>query len=466
MAERNEAFLQSRRVLVVSHEVVGAHMAGPGIRYMQLANVIAREFEVTLAAPLGSAASAAKSCELLIYVTDDDEQLQRVARESRVVVVPAVWLARMQWLADLAVPLVIDGYDPVISEMLAMGAETRQMNEQLQAAYRTGDFFMCASERQRDWWLGLLEASGRINAQTYAEDVSLRRLIDVVPFGLPDAPPHHTRDVIKGVWRGIAPTDRVLLWGGGLWQWLDPLTAIRAVARANVTTDRGDLRLIFPGTKHPNPAMAQAPTHTESARALARELGVLDRVVFFGDWIAYDDWQNVLCESDLALTLHHDTLETRLAFRSRVLDYVWAGLPIIATRGDATSEIVERFQLGEVVNATDVEGVCSAILRLLDAPRARWHERFAAARAQLTWERVAQPLIAFCRQPRLAPDIRTMVSAPQAAYDSAVEALQRERDQLRSERNASHMLVQQYERGRFMRIMRRLQRLRRALMHA
>ncbi|MDQ7029881.1 MAG: hypothetical protein Q9O62_08955 [Ardenticatenia bacterium] len=61
---------------------------------------------------------------------------------------------------------------------------------QLQQQSLLGDFFICASERQRDWWLGLLEASGRINPYTFGEDPSLRRLIDVVPFGLPEGPPY------------------------------------------------------------------------------------------------------------------------------------------------------------------------------------------------------------------------------------------------------------------------------------
>jgi hypothetical protein len=209
--------------------------------------------------------------------------------------------------------------------------------------------------------------------------------------------------MIKGVWEGIAEQDRVILWGGGLWPWLDPFTAIRAVAQ--VWQHRQDIRLIFPGTQRPNPAMAGTPTHNQAARALASQLGLLDKAIFFGDWVAYHDWHNVLLESDIALTLHYDDLlETRLAFRSRVLEYIWAGLPIVATCGDATSELVAAHDLGIVVNSQDVDGVAGAILQLLDTPRASFDERFAEARTCLTWERAARPLVEFCRHPRRAPD--------------------------------------------------------------
>jgi len=51
----------------------------------------------------------------------------------------------------------------------------------------------------------------------------------VVPFGLPSEDPVAGRPVIRGVWPGIGPEDWIVLWGGGLWDWLDPLTLIRAV---------------------------------------------------------------------------------------------------------------------------------------------------------------------------------------------------------------------------------------------
>ena len=95
---------------------------------------------------------------------------------------------------------------------------------------------------------------GRINPATYQADPTLRQLIDVVPYGLPAGLPVATKPMIKGVWPGIAPTDKVVLWGGGLWPWLDPLTAIHAIH--HLAPSRPEIKLIFPGTRHPNPNVA------------------------------------------------------------------------------------------------------------------------------------------------------------------------------------------------------------------
>lgn len=47
------------------------------------------------------------------------------------------------------------------------------------AALRSGDFFVCASEADRPGWLGALAAAGRIRARLYDGDPKVRRLLDV-----------------------------------------------------------------------------------------------------------------------------------------------------------------------------------------------------------------------------------------------------------------------------------------------
>ncbi len=50
-----------------------------------------------------------------------------------------------------------------------------------------------------------------------------RRLGVVVPFGVAVERPTKARTVLKGVIPGIASSDRVVIWGGNIWNWLDPL---------------------------------------------------------------------------------------------------------------------------------------------------------------------------------------------------------------------------------------------------
>jgi len=77
---------------------------------------------------------------------------------------------------------------------------------------------------------------------------------------------------------------------------------------------------------------------------------------------------------------------------------------VIATRGDATSELIERHQLGVLVDAHEADAVARAMLTLLAEPHVVAPRCTESVRAELTWERVAQPLIEFCHRPHPAPD--------------------------------------------------------------
>src|SRR4030043_578487 len=97
----------------------------------------------------------------------------------------------------------------------------------------------------------MLAALGRINPYSYKKDPTLYKMIDIVPFGLPSNKPMHTRKDLKGVVENIRKNDFVIIWGGGIYNWFDPLTLIKAMAE--ISKKRNDIKLFFMGVEHPNP---------------------------------------------------------------------------------------------------------------------------------------------------------------------------------------------------------------------
>ena len=450
-------------VLIISHDVVDARMAGPGIRYWELARVLARHFDVLLAVPGDPSLPDSNLVTLWPYRPGRWGTLVQATEQANAILLCGDVLVWFPELQEIGVPLIVDGYDPHPMETLALFAGSSEQSQRhresariLRAQCRAGDFFICASERQRDWWLGWLGAAGRVNPHTYSQDPSLRKLIDVVPYGLPSTPPHHTQQVLKGVWSGIAAEDKVLLWGGGLWQWLDPLTAVRAMALMRERRD--DVRLVFPGTRHPNPAVPDMPMREDTVR-LAEELSLMNKYVFFGEWVPYEDWSNYLLEADVGLSLHFDTVETRLAFRSRILDYVWAGLPMVVTEGDVISQEIAHFGLGEVIGYGREQELTAAVIRLLDKPRLSFDRAFGEAQRVFTWERAAEPLAEFCAHPRLAPDTgagakqELWLGASDAERDAKMEALHTIIADQKAKIDRLQDRLAGYEQGRFIRMM-------------
>jgi hypothetical protein len=131
-------------------------------------------------------------------------------------------------------------------------------------------------------------------------------------------------------------------------------------------------------------------------------------VHFNRGWVPYEERQSYLLESDLGISAHHDHLEARFSFRTRVLDYLWAGLPMVLTRGDSMADLVERRGLGATVAAQDSEGFAAACAGLLDDPehRAATAERVREVAHSFRWEQVARPLVDYCLNHRERPSPR------------------------------------------------------------
>jgi glycosyltransferase involved in cell wall biosynthesis len=399
------------RVLVVSGEPVGDLMAGPAIRALELARVLAGHCEVTVAAP-GPSRLDDPRLALLEATSADYDLLLAAVRTHDVVVAQQLPAQLLRAVERLPIRYVADLYNPLMIELLEALADTedphrerllRRLTRAVYAQCATADFVLCASEKQRDLWLGGLGLSGLIDLGSYRRDRTYRAMIDVVPFGLPDRPPTHDRRVLKGVWPGIAQDDRVLLWGGGIWRWLDALTPIRAVERLAAQGLR--VHLFFLGVDRGADRTLIASSADE-AIAYAHDRGLEGACVHFNQgWIGYEDRHNYLAEADLGISAHHDHLEARFSFRTRVLDYLWAGLPMVLTRGDSMADLVERQGLGATVAPEDADGFAAACAALLqdDERRSQAAARVQQVAPSFRWEQAAGPLVDYCLHHRERP---------------------------------------------------------------
>ncbi len=418
------AFSQRRRIVVVTGEPLGVKMAGPAIRAWEIAKALSVEHDVVLAT-MGRCAVEPKGFEARSVSGRDLRQLESWAD---VLIFQGLLLSIHPWLRRSEKVLVADIYDPFHLEVLEQerdkseAARNHTLTEcvnALNVQLKRGDYFLCASPKQRDLWMGQLAGLGRVNPATYDSDETLERLIAVVPFGVSDAPPAHNRQVIKGVVKGIGPDDSVILWGGGIYNWFDPLTLIRAIDK--LRHRRPDVRLFFLGLKHPNPDVPEMRMSVQ-ARDLSDQLGLTGTHVFFNEgWVSYEDRQNYLLEADIGVSCHLDHVETAYSFRTRILDYLWAGLPIVTTDGDSFGDLVSKEGMGVAVPPEDVESLEAALFRLLDDADFREHcrKKVAEVAPGFTWPNVLKPLLDFCRTPRRAPDLHADGLLADIAHGSA-----------------------------------------------
>jgi glycosyltransferase involved in cell wall biosynthesis len=395
------------RILLVYNDRVGERMGGVGIRATELAKVLRAHGQVALA--VAEASGELEEFPLVEFNPHDPRALAPHLEWADVVVARPQWPLAMRVMRHSGARLIFDIYDPDTFATIEHYAERSLRRRRLMAAFsvdrlaealRTGHHFICASERQLDFYLGVMLAEGLISPAVCARDPSFRSVIDVVPFGVPTDPPERMGGPgIRDTFPGIAPEDEIVLWNGGIWDWFDAPTGIRGMA--SLAQRRPQAKLVFMGGSSGRLHRAE-----HEARALASELGLIDRVVFFNEgWIPYARRADWLLDAHCALSTHRQHIETRLAFRTRVLDCFWASLPVVCTGGDELSERVERDGLGITVPEQDPDAIASGLESVLDRGKDAYSENLRLAAEEYAWPAVAEPLVRFVTSPSEPPTL-------------------------------------------------------------
>ncbi len=383
------------KVALLPSEPMRRRMAGIGIRYMELARRLPRHGVEVVLITAGEVAEA----EALELPVADVRGFERGRLAERVADCDAAvgqgQLANDLLLEAPELPIAIDLYDPFLVENLhyvdTLGLDPYRNDHAtwvLQLA--RGDFFLCSSDEQRQFYLGFLSALGRLNPHRLRDDPDLAGLIALVPFGVADdlPPPRRLLPEREG-------EERRLLFGG-LYDWYDPWPVLEALE----ILDQPDWRLFF--IRNPNPE-STPQTLAREVEAWCRERGYWGERVRMLDWVIADRRYDLLREVDLLVSTHKINLETRLSLRTRFLDALAAGCPVVASDGGAMSRMLRENKAGWVVPPQDAGALAEAFREVLSDDGAV-HQRRQAGHGMLerfSWDRVLAPLVSFCLQPRV-----------------------------------------------------------------
>jgi hypothetical protein len=429
------------RVALLSSEPIRPRMAGIGIRYLEFARRLAAAgLETVLLSPAAPEASAGLALPNVELRRCEPGRLAEQLAGCDAAVAQGQ-LANDLVLAAPELPAALDLYDPWMIENLSyletLGLDPyRNDHATWLLQMSRGDFFLCSSEEQRTFYLGFLAALGRVNPELVARDPDLRSLIDVVPFVVAEQLPAHQPCLPPRL-----PGEKRLLFGG-LYDWYDPWTLLEALVlidqgmggdgierddRREAASHRGSagtrwqLLLI----RNPNAGTPQGLLADVEAWCRRRDWwGSRVRAI---DWVPVERRYDLLRDVDVLVAPHRPSLETRLSLRTRFLDALAAGCPVVTTEGGAMSRLLREHGAGWVVPPGDAPALARALVEALDAaaaPAARdqtppaaskqappaaskqapspeaWRQGAAALLASFRWEQALAPLLRFCREPR------------------------------------------------------------------
>lgn len=395
------------RVLIPIGEPIGGQMSAVGIRQFEVGRALSRHCAVTFAT---TATDNDEDHGIPIARCQTRSEFRELLRMHDVLFTLGLNPDRFLDVIASGIRIILDVYAPLAFEIMECWPEVpdvvmeplhRRMVRWTLAQLSRADYIICATEAQKDLWLGVMNAAGMLTVAESRRDPAWHARVGVVPFGVPEARPrphgHPLRDRIPG----CKPDDFLLLWCSKLLAWQDPVTLIRAMAR--LRDQNAQVRLVFLGIGEPRPPSGSlydnAALPTKQTRSVADELGLTDRTVFFlNERVPYRDMGAYYRDANAAVATYPDSLETRICMGTRLLDYLSAGLPMVVSGVQLQRDFVEEQGLGRVVRPGDAAGLATAILQLkADIEHgAVTDSAFAKARERLLWSRVTAPVVQYC----------------------------------------------------------------------
>lgn len=386
-----------------------ARMSGLQVRTYEMARALARKgHHVSVIAP----GSLRSPWEPEFELHDSPGQLAGRAAD--------VWVAHPLVATHYAklfldLPLVVDGYESPFGSYLNNGAamlpalgervmdDYRNTVTRILRALRLADRVLCANENQRISYLTLLCALGKINPK-YSNTELVLQVCSGAPPEVPSA--DLERCPVLAETRRKGP---VVLWSGGCYPWFDIETYFRSMPE--VLRRVPDVQFVFAGLEGMTATNGGSPRYhgTRKLIEFLRESRELKARSTFVDWLPYCDRGLAYAAADVGVCSHGAHLETSFSMRTRVLDMIWGGLPVVSTSGDEVSQQLVTSGAGLSVSPGASASLADAVVTVLldgDLRRRMRSAALALAQGEFSWDSQVEPLHQYCLDPAREPSAR------------------------------------------------------------
>ncbi len=385
---------ESRRVLVVANDLLplpGSPTTGAGLRAWGLGQgLISKGHEVIFAMPNWCSRERKDAEAVGVRLWDPDpEGLNYLIKTTEPeVILFCHWPAATKFNRQRDIPVVIDFHGPHILERAMQGGTAEMghhMAEKVQSISK-GDFFTCAGERQRQYFLPWLMMAG-------IEEVE--RVLATIPVSLsPHLPTRRPSDELTFVY------------GGVFLPWQDPSVGLSILVEKLENLERGVLKVF--GGAHPTYQIK-----TGVFEDLRRKLKASPRVSFPG-MVPREQLLKEYGKAHVAIDLMARNAERELAFTTRTVEYLWCGLPVIYNDYSELSRYISEYKAGWIVDPESEEEIAKVIDEILSSPEVVSEYSQNAqrlVRERLTWDKTIEPLDRFCRNPAI-PERRQRLFFP------------------------------------------------------
>ena len=373
------------KVLIISNgpvpENASSHVEGGGLRVWALAmGLISHGIQVKIAVPQGF---AGQNSEFVVKYSSMQEVLQ-LGNDHDAVIYNYASGSDATYIFEGLRPGVMrisDSYVPIHIEVAARDSgdvhvETESFirdNSYWVKSLQEADAYLVASDEQELYYTGLLAGVRRLTPANYKEVPIIK-----LPLGCPD-----DSTPIK---RTSSDSKLNLLWWGGFYPWFDWTSLIELSDK--LANEMPQTTLLIAGAR--NPFVTHA-AFIDPVNDALRQLGEKSNVEIL-PWVEYSARREVFEKADAILLFNNQSPETKLSWRTRLVDAVEFGVPVISNFGDPFGNLILSNGAGLQVS-TDPTSLTESIKREINAESLNsMRANMALLQTGLTWKKLAEPL--------------------------------------------------------------------------
>jgi len=274
----------------------------------------------------------------------------------------------------------------------------------LRQILRFGDVFSVCGQPQKHMLVGELGVCGRLNHRTFGYD-----FVRVVLPGSVRPQLSEEKSEFSSLRSQIAlaPDDFAVLWCGGYNTWTDIDTLFKALEWVMGRDPRVHFVSVGASTYDSPDNMY---SRFESLVACSTHK---DRFHLLG-WQPWQQVSQYYQGSQVGVNIDAMHYETVYGTRTRLVEMIGSGLPVLSTAGTELSYLLEKWGAGSTFEVGDWQELGSQILRLAREEGLRQKMAEAARRCaqnQLSFSNTTSCLRAWVESPKKAPDGRTEASS-------------------------------------------------------
>lgn len=332
-------------------------LSGPGSRLWEIALALKRQNNNITIAELNHEKDYTK--EGIKFISWDNQRLKNIDKEFNVAFLPLSAYVHQYFDKIKKIPTIIDLSTPIAIE--AMVHSIGNKNEfylydgiiPTFSSIAQGDFFICSNKSQKYFYLGMISLLGINN---FSDE-----LIKIAPLAPRiQKPKYKKRKILSKI---VGDKKKIILFMGGLYSWYDYRTPIETMK--DLQKSHTNSVLVFVGALNPNiPALTK--NNYLKAKNLSKKLGLLNSSVFFIDWVPTNDRWNIYDEATIALVTSKESSESALSYRMRIIDFWYGNLPVISSRNDELSYLIDKKKIGATIEVENKTQLTKKLIEIFD----------------------------------------------------------------------------------------------------